>query len=179
MPWYRIYADHGPGHQSSTEFYRWYSNPLDTKQKRKDAWEEWFDGSCGQYDYPIGDVELVDRLPQHVYDEKVKAAHDAVSHAHSMMDILRKTQTKPVIAVRLETFWAVSKATNPRTAGMVTGFQARLLAEPTVVGPLKKKRDEAVDALLSMFRRENRKIMKAKKGATRYSRKSDYAVISR
>jgi hypothetical protein len=177
MPWYRIFADHGPGHQSSTEFYRFYSAPLDTKQKRRDVWEEVFDD--GRYDYPIGDVELCEKLPQHIYDEKVSGFHSSIEYATKMLDVMRKTETKPVIAVRLETFWAVSKACNPRTAGMVTGFQARLLAEPTVVGPMKPKRDEAVNALLSIFRRENRKVRQAKKGATRYSRRSDYAVISR
>jgi hypothetical protein len=179
MPWYRIYASHGPGHQSSTEFYRYYSAVLDTKQKRKDAWDEAFDD--GRYDWPIGDVELCERLPQHIHDEKVTGFESSIRHAYNMLEVLRKTDTKPVIAVRLEVKPPIKQGDTSFKQGdtSFSGFQARLLAEPTVLGPMKRTRDEAVDALLSVFRRENRKVMKAKKGATRYSRRKDYTVISR
>lgn len=176
MPWYRAFASHGPGHQSSTEFYRFYFDALDTKQKRKDAWDDAFDN--GSYDCPCGDVELCEKLPQNVYDEKLAGFRSSIDYAHRMLEVMRNTPTKPVIAVRLETKVAVSKPGNP-TRAWVTGYQARLFAEPSVSGPLKPKREEAVNALLSMFRRENRKVLQAKKGATRHSRRRDYAVITR
>jgi hypothetical protein len=166
MPWYRIFANHGPGHQSSTEFYCWYEKPLDTKEKRKEAWETAFDDV--RYDWPIGDVELVDKLPQHIHDEKIASFQLDIAHAYKMLGVLKDTLTKPVICVRFEV-----------VPGGENGYQARLMDKPDVVGPIKPKRDEAVDALLAVFRRENRKVFKAKKGATRYSRRSDYAVIAR
>lgn len=170
MPWYRIFASHGPGHQSSTEFYRWYEQSLDTEEKKKAAWEAEFDN--GHYfDWPIGDVELCGGLPQNIFEEKVEGFKSKIQYANRMLEVLRTTKVKPVIAVRFEI--------KPNGGKPITGHQARLLAEPTVVGPMKPSRDEAVDALLSMFRRENRKIVKAKKGATRHSRRQDYAVIVR
>jgi hypothetical protein len=168
MPWYRIYASHGPGHQSSSEYYRYFAKSLD-KAGKKDAWDEIFDD--GRHDWPIGDVELCERLPQNVYDEKIAGFQSSIEYANRMLEVMRKTDTKPVIAVRLEF--------KPTPTGQQTGFQARLLAEPAVLGPIKRTRGEAVNALLAVFRRENRKVRQAKKGATRYSRLRDYAVISR
>jgi hypothetical protein len=170
MPWYRIYANHGPGHQSSTEFYRWYEKPLDTKDKRKEAWEEEF---AYNYDWPIGDVELCDKLPQHIHDNKIKGFQSDIEHAHRMLDVLRGTPTKPVICVRF--------VVKPGLPGKkpTMGFQACLMSEPDVLGPMRPGKDEAVDALLSTFRRENRRVRQEKKGATRHSRRKDYAVIVR
>jgi len=168
MPWYRIFANHGPGHQSSTEFYCWYEKALDTKESRKDAWEESFE----RYDDAIGDVELVDRLPHHIREQKIEHCRAIIDHTRKMLSVLGNTLTKPVICVRFE---IITHPSNPP----VTGYQARLMEEPNVRGPLKPKKDAAVDALLQMFRRENAKIRKVRKGATRYSRRSDYAVIVR
>jgi hypothetical protein len=174
MPWYRIFANHGPGHQSSTEFYRWNDEPLTTKQQREDAWQEAFE----RYDDAIGDVELCDRLPHHIREQKIEGCRNTIEHARKMLNILGNTLTKPVIAVKLVTEPAgidTVKGVNRFN----TGFRARLLSEPSVEGPMRDKRDDAVDALLQRFRRENRKIRGARKGATRYSRRSDYAVIVR
>jgi hypothetical protein len=176
MPWYRIFANHGPGHQSSTEFYRWYEEALATKQQREDAWEEAF--GDGRYDWPIGDVELCDRLPHHIREQKIEGCRNTIEHARKMLNVLGNTLTKPVIAVKLVTE-VVGIDTVKGGNRVKTGFRARLLSEPTVEGPMRDKRDTAVDALLQRFRRENAKIRKARKGATRYSRRSDYAVIVR
>lgn len=54
MPWYKFHADHGPGHQSHTEFYRFYIEPLDN-ESRKYVWDELF----GDRDWPIGGTRLV------------------------------------------------------------------------------------------------------------------------
>ena len=170
MPWYRIFANHGPGHQSSTEVYHFFEKPLNTKERRDDAWEEVF--GYGEYDDPSGGVELCDKLPQHIHDSKIKSLQSEIEHAHKMLDVLKSTPTKPVICVRLE-------AKAGKVAGKPdVGFRARLMNEPKVLGPTKPKRDEAVDALLSMFRKENRKVLREKKGMTRFTRRKDYAVIT-
>lgn len=153
MPWYRIFASFGPGHQSSSEHYRFFEKPLDRAGK-KDAWEELFDD--GRHDWPIGDVELVDSLPQHIHEGKVESAHASIRSANKMLEILTKTKIKPVIAVRYEV--------TLRKPGEKpdTGYQARIL-DGHVLGPMKPTRDKAVNALL--------RKLKAKK--------ADYAVISR
>jgi hypothetical protein len=171
MPWYRIFANHGPGHQSTTEYYHWHDKPLVTKEDRKEAWESVFDDP--RYDWPIGDVELCERLPQHILDEKIVGFESSIDRAYKMLTVLRETPTKPVICVRYEI-----NSDAPDSA-ITSGYQARLMNEPSVIGPKRQKKDEAVDALLQMFRRENRKVRKAKSGGIRYSRRSDYAVITR
>ena len=166
MPWYRIFASYGPGHQSSDEHFRWYEKTLDTPAAQE-AWREIFED--GHYDWPVGGAELLAKLPQHIHDEKVNDFESSIDHAYKMLRVLRDTPTLPVICVRLE-FTKTNKK---------TGYQARLMAEPNVLGPIKNTRDEAVDALLEKFRREGRKVRREKKGAIRYSRRRDYAVIIR
>jgi hypothetical protein len=173
MPWYRIFASHGPGHQSSDEFYRWYETPLDTKEDKKNAWDVAFES----YDNATGDIELCDRLPHHIREEKIEDCRATIEHARRMLTVLGGTLTKPVICVRLEI--VPRKPSEKMDTGRDMGYQARLMAEPNVLGPIKPKKDEAVDALLSVFRRENRKIRRSRRGATRYSRRQDYAVIER
>lgn len=174
MPWYRIFANHGPGHQSSSEFYSFFEEPLTTKESRESAWQDAFD----RYDDAIGDVELVDKLPHHIREQKIEHCRAIIDHTRKMLSVLGNTLTKPVIAVKLVTE-VVGIDTVKGVNRFTTGFRARLLSEPKVEGPLRDKRDAAVDALLQMFRRENAKIRKTRKGATRYSRRSDYAVITR
>jgi hypothetical protein len=58
MPWYKIFCDSGPGHQSHHEFYHWEDKKL-TKQDKEYLWEEAF----SDRDWPIGDVILVNKLP--------------------------------------------------------------------------------------------------------------------
>lgn len=60
MPWYKFYADHGPGHQSHSEFYQWRDQPFEDAQHRHEVWEDAF----REKDYPIGKVVLVKKLPE-------------------------------------------------------------------------------------------------------------------
>lgn len=99
MPWYRIFASHGPGHQSSSEHYRWFEKELD-KQGKEDAWEEIFANE--RYDWPIGDVEQVRGLPAHILEGKMSGCRSEIAHASKMLGVLQNTPIIPVIAVRLE-----------------------------------------------------------------------------
>lgn len=165
MPWYRIYANHGPGHQSSTEFYRWFEKPLATKESRKDAWEGIFDD--GRYDWPIGDVERVDRLPQHIYDEKVSGYWNSINHAKRMLTVLTNTKTMPVNAVRFEVVAPKKPGEKP-----VTGYRARCMPPTPIEGNLRPTRNGAILSLLS-------KLHVTKDGKSRRARKSDYVWITR
>lgn len=66
MPWYKVYCDSGPGHQSHHEFYHWEEKKL-TKAGKKDLWEESFQDR----DWPIGDVKMVKYLPHDVKDSLI------------------------------------------------------------------------------------------------------------
>ena len=160
MPWYRIFANHGPGHQSSSEHYRFFAEPLRTKEQKKEAWEEIF--ASYDYDWPIGDVELVEKLPQHIHDQQVESFKRAVEHGHRMLDILANTKTKPVIAVRMETEVIGINTVNGGNR-VKTAYQARLLADEKVKGKLKPTREKAAAALIRQLK----------------GRKADYAVIIR
>jgi len=162
MPWYRIYANHGPGHQSSSEHYRFFEKPLD-KAGKKEAWHEIYDD--GRHDWPIGDVELVDALPQHIHDSKVASTQASIQSANKMLKILSETKTKPVIAVRYEVTLR-EPGKKPET-----GYQARTL-NGSIIGAMKSTRDGAVRSLVA-------KLHVTEGGKTRKARKSDYAVIVR
>jgi hypothetical protein len=96
MPWYRIYCDSGPGHQSHHEFYRWYDNKL-TEVQRKEEWEEAFSGR----DWPIGDMKLLSALPGDVKQAQIESAERQIAdipiRLRKIADFLRvleKTKVK-------------------------------------------------------------------------------------
>jgi hypothetical protein len=63
MPWYLVYARHGPGHQSMTSEVKWSEDEL-SDEVRKSLWEDVF-GNC-QYDWPVGDCIKLNGLPADV-----------------------------------------------------------------------------------------------------------------
>ena len=69
MPWYRIYASHGPGHQSNYEDYSYFERPLTTDAKRR-VWE----GHAQSLDCATGGVELARGLPAHILENKIVGA---------------------------------------------------------------------------------------------------------
>lgn len=130
MPWYLIYANHGPGHQSRSESYRYFEKPLKTRDEKRGVWEE----EMGTLYDPIGKVIAVDGLPAHVLDAKMVNAQSSIAHYTKMLTVLANTRPIPVIAVRYE-------------FGSINAFQARLLNNEAVTG-IGKTRDKAVNALL-------------------------------
>lgn len=84
MPWYRIEFRYGPGHMSKTVKWEWSDEPLD-EAARRGMWdsmtEEW-------WTWPQGEVELVDRLPREVAEEKLQEYHSIKRHCERMIDIL-------------------------------------------------------------------------------------------
>jgi hypothetical protein len=152
MPWYRIHANHGPGHQSSTEHYHYSKTPIN-KVLQESMWHDYFDN----YDWPIGDCELVTSLPEHILASKIGCAKDTIKSQTAMLKVLRDTPSKPVIAVRIffPNSFAGSKTPAPR-------FEARLWSNAAVTR-VAPTRDKAVRRLL--------RTLKAKK--------KDYEVITR
>jgi hypothetical protein len=130
MPWYLIYANHGPGHQSRRESYLYFENPLKTRDQKKEIWE----CEMGTLYDPIGDVKEVAGLPAHMLKGRIAASKEAIAYHTRMLGILASTKTIPVIAVRYE-------------FKPIDAFQARLLDNEEVRAE-GKTRDKAVNALL-------------------------------
>lgn len=65
--WYKFYANHGPGHQGYTEDYFYISGILSDDDRRA-YWDNW----VYRFDYPIGDIEPVDKLPEKIRLEKIE-----------------------------------------------------------------------------------------------------------
>jgi len=132
MPWYRIHANHGPGHQSHMEFFDWFDKPLD-KKGRKAAWDNRFD--TGRYDWPIGGVELMKGLPANVLEDKIAGAENSIKHCTRLLGILReRTASIPVILVQYN-FDALRANDQKRS------FTARLWSDRTLLanGPSRKQ----------------------------------------
>lgn len=166
MPWYRIFASHGPGHQSSSEHYRWFDKELD-EQGRKDAWDEIFANE--RYDWPIGNVDKVKGLPAHILDGKLSNCRSEIEHAKKMIDVLQNTAIIPVIAVRLEF---------DHSSGKPESYYVARFYAPVAEGTGKGKTREL--AAKDLVRQRNAAIRQrsAAKNAPRLSVKN-YAVIVR
>lgn len=143
MPWYRVYADHGPGHQSHTESYIYRNKPL-TKEERESEWEQLvYDRHLND---AIGKVDLVKRVPEHILAEKIESARSLAKYYKWMLKVYATTESCPTIAVRHErSEWKDGK--------LVREFQkARLLNKPEVCAE-GTSRKAAVNALFRILRK--------------------------
>lgn len=155
MPWYRIYAHHGPGHQSNAEFYDFYEAKLNPGE-RQEAWRRRFEFN-GNFDSPVGGVKLMKGLPAHILGYKIADTRYALRANATLLKVLKTTPAIPVIAVRLKF-----------DAGKVS-FAARLLSDPTVE-IRGKTRTRAVRNLIDSLNKGNpRKVF----------RRKDFEVITR
>lgn len=151
MPWYRIFAKHGPGHQSFTEVYRFFEKKM-LREEKKEAWDTVFDYG---FEYPIGNVQLVKALPQHIYDRQVESAKYDLSHAKRMLNILANTDVKPVIVVK-----RVIEKTGSQP---LIQYQAQLMKDESVKGKMKPTRERAANALIRQLK----------------AKKSEFAILMR
>ena len=85
MPWYRLYADHGPGHQGQSEKYEFYGDGWDEESLRE-LWQDW----CHKdfLDDAIGDVELVKELPEKERQEQIEKYRNRIESDFKMLQIL-------------------------------------------------------------------------------------------
>ena len=91
MPWYKFYADHGGGHQSHTEEYRYFPSRI-RRQDKEDLWRDWADGKRFGGDSAIGDIKMVRKLPENVLKAKLESARANVVHWQAMVKILEGMQ---------------------------------------------------------------------------------------
>lgn len=86
MPWYRFYADHGPGHQGQSEKFVYADESWDAEDLESE-WEDW----CQQnwLEDATGDVELVKELPEEERQEQIKGYRGRVRRAIKILTILK------------------------------------------------------------------------------------------
>jgi len=141
MPWYRVYARLGPGHQTTWEDYR-YSEKFLSSLERHMLWRQ----ICGDWDSAIGKVKLVYSVPANVIEDKIAHYRATIKDSRRMLEILReRTISKPVIAVHFVGNWI------PKKCEVSAKWEARLLARPEVTatgGTVEK----AVNALCRQLR---------------------------
>ena len=89
MPWYKFSADHGPGHQSRSESYQFFVEPIETKADKEYHWEDWVQRNF--WDDAVGDVRLVRKLPETVRLEKLASAKTKVKYYQTLVKMLEKS----------------------------------------------------------------------------------------
>ena len=82
MPWYKIEANTGPGHQSHYLNYVWQDEKL-TRSEREDLFE-----SELQHRDAIGTIVAVRRLPAKVRDHKIVMYKQRIENANRMIALL-------------------------------------------------------------------------------------------
>jgi len=95
MPWYKMHASFGPGHQSSETDYWWRKDIL-TEEQKENLWEDFVDGSPYVMENPVGKCEQVDVLPTDIKAEKIRSFKAAIEASHFMLNVLENTETEPV-----------------------------------------------------------------------------------
>lgn len=94
MPWYRVFAHHGSGHQSHTQEYVWDDRKLDPAEH-----QVLFENICQSLGLsnPIGGVQLLRKLPKDVWERKMAGFVRRIKGLREMQAILRKTpQGRPL-----------------------------------------------------------------------------------
>lgn len=90
MPWYRMQARYGPGHQSGgNPIYFWAGHRLNRDEKQM-----YFDDTYQEHDWPIGGIRLVRKLPKRVIEQKIQDCHDAIRYRRRMLNILARTPVR-------------------------------------------------------------------------------------
>ena len=82
MPWYKIEADTGPGHQSHYTNYVWQDKRLTHKEKVELFDDEFRDREA------IGTIITVRRLPAKVRDHKIVMYKQRIENANRMIALL-------------------------------------------------------------------------------------------
>lgn len=95
MPWYYCYADHGPGHQSSTEMLHYEQGKL-TYEEKKYLFHHLF----GSYDWPIGDIKLVKTLTKQEKEELLSLYQSKLKDAKQMLGIIKETPIQKTLRPR-------------------------------------------------------------------------------
>lgn len=90
MGWYRFYATHGPGHQSRSERYLYFEEPLSDEEQ-----EERWDALFRHKDWPIGDTEKVDALPEKERERQIRDYRGRLEYVTEMLRVLGALPRQP------------------------------------------------------------------------------------
>lgn len=140
MPWYKFYANHGPGHQGHSEEYKYFTEPI-RGDERKERWLEW----CRDWDDSIGGVKPVHRVPE---DEVVRLRamyKGRISNARLMLEVLDAVDTyqprqKPSWECRFCTKRWTCRVTKKH---LVRNCSKRVAGRPVKPGRRKRCRKES------------------------------------
>lgn len=91
MPWYRVEAWCGPGHQSHSVHYHFSLRRLKESQK-KEIWDSEFEGR----DAACGKVVRIRALPAQEHRSMARSYLDSIEHAKGMLEILKNTPSLTV-----------------------------------------------------------------------------------
>lgn len=123
MPWYRFYADYGPGHQSHSAVYRWFDSPLNREEKQEN-----FEDIFRDREWPAGSVLRLRGLPADIKSQKIKEIAVASKEGKRLLAILKKTpitgresielRRQKARHLRLDKFIKEAKKRNARNKGV-------------------------------------------------------------
>lgn len=92
--WLKIYAMHGPGHQSETEEYVWREKKPSPNER-----QEMFENMAERHylNNASGKVTLVKVLPEKVRQEKIRYCKLSIEHDMKMLKILGAPVLEPFV----------------------------------------------------------------------------------
>ena len=91
MPWYKISAQHGGGHQGYTYFYRWFDRRM-SKYEKESLWEDLFRNTNNA----IGNVEQVKTVPEYMVKRIRENCLSTIKHRKKLLKVLDKTKVIPI-----------------------------------------------------------------------------------
>lgn len=89
MGWIHIHIDHGPGHQSSTDFYRYFCKIKG--MTLKDQVEDFADNVSNYMSCPVMEWKSIRKLPASIHEEKIENAFAAARSAEASLRLLKRT----------------------------------------------------------------------------------------
>ena len=87
MPWYHVIIHHGPGHQSTYEFYGWVDKEPITKAEKEGLRKRFYDGYEGE---PMKIIK-VRKLPEEIREEKIIDNKYKIKYHKKILKILEKS----------------------------------------------------------------------------------------
>ena len=92
--WFKVYADHGGGHQSYTEEYVWRTQ-RPPAYEREEMWKDMVNRNY--LSNALGGVRLVRKLPEEVRLEKIERFKREIVYSMEMLKILGAPVLEPFV----------------------------------------------------------------------------------
>lgn len=96
MGWVQIHISHGPGHQSSTDYYRYFNafKGMSIKDQVEEFAEEMV--NCNYMDWPCMEWKSIRKLPASIHKDRMEDLRHTVKSAKASLELLKKT---PILMV--------------------------------------------------------------------------------